>query len=71
MWRTIVRSLVLASPEGFCHTADSRRSAPEGANECTFEQWVAAQNSDVVLQNNDFVVPIMDGLGLAIVVTRS
>ena len=51
--------------------AATRATAPEGANECTFEQWVAAQNGDVVMQNNDFVVPIMDGLGLAIVVTRS
>ena len=30
-----------------------------------FEQWVAAQNGDLVLHNNDFVVPLMDGLGLA------
>jgi len=30
MWRTIVRSLVLASPEGFCHTADCPGVCPRG-----------------------------------------
>jgi hypothetical protein len=30
MWRTTVRSLVLASPEGFCHTADCPGVSPQG-----------------------------------------
>ena len=41
---------------------ESNSTTTEGANECTFEEWVATQNGDVVLHNNDFVVPIMDGL---------
>jgi hypothetical protein len=41
---------------------ESNSTAPEGANDCTFEQWVATQNGDLVLHNNDFVVPIMDAL---------
>ena len=44
---------------------DSNTTTTQGANECTFEQWVAEQNGDLVLHNNDFVVPLMDGLGLA------
>ena len=30
MWRTTVRSLVLASSEGFCHTADRPGVSPQG-----------------------------------------
>ena len=41
---------------------ESNSTATEGANECTFEEWLATQNDDVDLHNNDFVVPIMDGL---------
>jgi len=41
---------------------ESNSTAPKGANECTFEEWVATQNGGLVLHNNDFVVPIMDGL---------
>ena len=41
---------------------ESNSTAPKGANECTFEEWVATQNGDLVLHNNDIVAPIMDGL---------
>jgi hypothetical protein len=44
---------------------DSNTTTTQGANECTFEQWVAEQNGDLVLHKNDIVVPLMDGLGLA------
>ena len=37
---------------------DSNTTTSQGANECTFEQWVAEQNGDLVLHKNDIVVPL-------------